>query len=77
MEGMSSIILAVLLALAVVPLAFILYVVVGGSYRAMQYFLRPRKANGKKKNRSSLCLVDADCPPGYICVNGRCVAQRS
>jgi hypothetical protein len=23
------------------------------------------------------CSVDADCPPGYICIQGRCVPEQA
>ncbi len=23
------------------------------------------------------CFIDADCPPGYVCFNGRCVPHES
>jgi len=22
---------------------------------------------------SKTCLIDSDCPPGYMCINGKCV----
>lgn len=23
----------------------------------------------------SICSVDSDCPPGYVCMNGRCILR--
>ena len=77
MEGLSVIILAVAAALVLLPVAFIAYVNAGGAYRAMQYFLNTRKAQERKKTSSNVCWVDADCPPGYVCVNGRCMPSQS
>jgi hypothetical protein len=28
------------------------------------------------RETSSTCRIDADCPPGYICINGRCVPAK-
>ncbi|TET13391.1 MAG: hypothetical protein E3J81_08775 [Dehalococcoidia bacterium] len=27
----------------------------------------------KVRRKELVCTVDADCPPGYVCVNGTCV----
>jgi len=77
MEGLCLIILALAAALVLLPVAFIVYVNAGGSYRAMQYFLCARKTDKLEKTYSSLCSIDADCPPGYICANGHCMPARS
>ena len=37
-----------------------------------------RKEKNLLKQASNLtCSIDADCPPGYACVNGRCILQRA
>jgi hypothetical protein len=72
---LGSIISAVAALLVLFPIAFITYVNVGGSYRATQYLLSVRKAEKQEKTSSILCSVDADCPPGYVCINGKCAPQ--
>ena len=74
MEGTGLIILAVTAVVALVPAAFIAYVNVGGTYRAIRSSFVTRKAEKREKNPSSQsCSIDADCPPGHVCVNGQCV----
>jgi len=76
MEGLNLVFPAVVTALFLFPVAFIVYVNAGGSYRALQYFLGERKANKLEETSSSLCSIDDDCPSGYVCVNGRCMPAR-
>lgn len=76
MEGLGLVML-VSAALVLFPVAFIVYVNVGGSYRAIQYFLGARKADKRVETSSSSCSIDAACPSGYVCANGRCVPSRS
>ncbi|MFC1846230.1 hypothetical protein ACFLYM_02305 [Chloroflexota bacterium] len=47
------------------PVAFIWYSVVGGVYQ----HLRDKRINKLE------CSIDFDCPPGYKCLNGKCVAS--
>ena len=79
MEGQGVIILAVVAASVLLPLAFIAYIDAGDSYRAIHNFLGARKANkrGGKTSSSFTCSIDTDCPPEYVCVNGHCVPMRS
>jgi hypothetical protein len=28
-----------------------------------------------REARTMVCRIDADCPPGFLCVNGRCMPQ--
>ena len=77
MEGLGLVSMAVAAALVLLPVAFIAYVNAGGSYRALQYLIGARKADKRVKTPSSLCSIDADCPPGYVCANGRCMPARS
>jgi len=77
MEGSSLVILALAAALVLFPVAFLAYVNVGGSYRAIQYLLGARKTNKRVETSPSSCAIDADCPSGYVCVNGHCVPSRS
>jgi hypothetical protein len=77
MEGSGLVIIALAAALVVIPVAFIWYINIGGSYRAIHYWLGARKTNKRVETSPSSCSIDADCPPGCVCVNGRCVASRS
>ena len=78
MEGLGLIILVVVAILVLLPVAFIAYVNVGGSYRAIQYFSGARRVDKRVKISSRIaCSIDADCPPGYVCANGHCVPSRS
>lgn len=39
---------------------------------------RRRQANLVKQAFPDLvCSIDADCPSGYVCLNGRCVLQEA
>ncbi len=39
-------------------------------------FIIPLRQNNLQP-RELFCTIDADCPPGYICMGGRCVIQQS
>jgi len=30
-----------------------------------------------KRAEKAACSIDADCPPGFVCVNGRCVPEQA
>ena len=77
MEGLTSVIAGLAAVLVLIPLAFVAYVNAGGSYRATQHFLGARKVDKREKASSLTCSVDADCPQGQVCVDGRCVPLRS
>ena len=77
MEGLSLVILALAAALVLFPVAFIVYVNAGGSYRAMRYSLGARKTDREEETSRLSCRIDADCPSGYVCINGRCMPAQS
>ena len=65
-----EIFLAILLALAIhvgIP-ALIGLAIVG--------YLIPAK-QPKLQTRELVCATNADCPPGYICVGGKCVLVQT
>jgi hypothetical protein len=67
-----------LLALAVIPAAFIWYINAGGIYTAIKSALESRKIGAESRSAEGLaCRIDTDCPAGYVCVNGRCVPQQT
>jgi hypothetical protein len=46
-----------------VPVALIWYIIGGGIFHSL-----------RDKSASKLvCSVDTDCPPGYLCFEGKCV----
>ena len=60
-------------ALAVlIPAAFVWYLNVGGIYQMVKS-VRQRG----KETPTIVCALDADCPPGYACVNGHCVPAKA
>lgn len=60
--------LAVGLPMVFFPVAYVYSIVGGGIYEV---------ARGRRSAKGPTCSIDADCPPGYICVNGRCVRAES
>lgn len=40
--------------------------------------LKTKMAGNIKESIDNLvCSIDADCPTGYICMNGRCIPQNN
>jgi len=31
----------------------------------------------KLQSRKLVCAIDADCPPGYVCIGSRCTPQQA
>ena len=69
MEWSTVLVMAVAILIVLFPLAFVWYICIGGICAAIK---RSRVANF-----NLMCSIDADCPPGYICVNGHCVPQKA
>jgi hypothetical protein len=66
--GWQVILISVLaLPFLLLPVAFTYYLQAGGLYQAI------RRAQMKKVPPELACSTDADCPLGYVCVNGKCV----
>ena len=62
----------VLLSLLIVCFGTIsLWVAVGSTL----YQSGKKAALAKKTIPGLVCSLDTDCPPGYICIKGRCVPQ--
>lgn len=76
MEGLGFIILTLAAVSVLLPVAFIAYVNIGGSYRPRKDW-RARKTDKQDNTSVCVCSVDTDCPPGYVCINGHCVPSRS
>jgi len=69
MEWSVILALAIAALIALFPVAFIWYVCIGGICIAIQ---RKRVAL-----LNITCSIDADCPPGYMCVNCHCIPQKA
>lgn len=56
-------------AIFLVPLGLVWYINAGGVYAAI------KRARSQVLSKASqlMCSADTDCPPGYICQDGRCV----
>lgn len=70
MEWQVILLSVLALPFLLLPLAFTYYLQVGGLYQAIR---RAKMAKMKKVPSELVCSTDADCPPGYVCVNGKCV----
>jgi hypothetical protein len=35
-----------------------------------------RRAPAEVEGLNLACSIDADCPPGFVCVNGRCAPEK-
>jgi len=72
--------LVITVPLVLFPVAFVWYVSAGGIYSAIT---RREISSGKETNLQEqvppdlVCSVDTDCPEGFMCVNGRCVPERT
>jgi len=62
MEWQNIVALVISLPFILLPIGFVWYLTAGGPYQS----IRGRGA------RQLSCSIDADCPPGYICVGGAC-----
>ena len=64
--------------LMLLPVVLIWYLNIAGT---VQLIRDRRYAAGAREVASTLaetlfCRIDADCPPGYVCVDGRCVPAK-
>ncbi len=68
MEWQVILVLVLVAPFLLLPVAFIWYLNIGGLYQAI------RQGQLKEKVLLELaCSTDADCLPGYVCVNRKCV----
>ncbi len=52
----------------------------GGLVTRLYGFFRaglPSKAQAERPGANLACSIDADCPAGFMCVNGRCVPEKA
>lgn len=69
MEWYVVLALAFAIFAAVLPVAFVWFMCIGGICVDIK---RRRKAFS-----NLTCSVDTDCPPGYACIDGRCIPQNA
>lgn len=68
MKKVGYILLAVLVGIL---MPFTIWAAAGSAL----YSQRQRSKLVKKALSSLVCKIDVDCPPGYICVDGRCIPE--
>ena len=70
-----GIIVALIIGILIIvfPVVFIWYISIGGIYEAIKGYKKFKVLENALSNLA--CSVDIDCPPGYICMEGHCVAQ--
>jgi hypothetical protein len=63
------VIVALILGILVMlmPVVLIWYILGGGIYHTL---------NDKRVSKL-VCSIDTDCPPGYLCFDGRCIPATS
>ncbi len=60
---------------ALFPLAFIAYINAGGMYHQLKLNAARKREKSSADAPAHACHIDADCPPGHICMNGVCLPQ--
>jgi hypothetical protein len=75
MELVTIVSLAIGILIILFPVAFIWYFNVGSMLAAVKS-RRAIKQVGKTPSNLT-CSVDTDCPPGYVCLGGRCILQKA
>ncbi|HEY82372.1 MAG TPA: hypothetical protein G4O01_03670 [Dehalococcoidia bacterium] len=71
MKGVGKTTLSVL-TVALSPLMILAWPLLIGAGAGVSLF-----RGWKRPDVNRVCSVDADCPPGFVCVNGRCVPERA
>ncbi len=69
----------VILVLQVLGIYVLLPVMIGTAIIAIYVASRSIRSVSRESSQigldSLICSIDADCPIGYICINGQCVPQ--
>ncbi len=37
----------------------------------------PSRVQAERRGLNLACSIDTDCPPGFVCANGRCVPEKA
>ena len=73
MEMYIVLILIIAALICMVAPGLIWYINIAGTFTAIKRLLA-----GKLFRQEILtCSIDADCPPGHVCMGGRCILQRN
>ena len=75
MEWATILALAIGILVVLFPLAYIWYINVGGILIAINSWKAVKQT--EKAPSNLMCSIDSDCPPGYVCLNGRCMPQKA
>ncbi len=67
MEGILAVLLVIVIYIALPALV--------GFAIAGFVLLQQHRIRVKLGNAELMCAIDADCPPDYVCVGGRCVPE--
>ena len=70
MEWTTITVSAIIVLIVLFPVAFIWYINVGSMFKAIKSWGKEKQF---EKTPNLTCSIDADCPPGYVCFNGRCI----
>ena len=65
MRRVRNCVLAILLGFCV---PFLIWIGAG-----VALYINRKEARMKKALGNLTCRIDSDCPPGYECINGRCI----
>ncbi len=74
--AIPAILVAAVVGFIVLGPAMMLAGVILRSYEAVRDSLR-RRARAEAEVLNPACSIDADCPEGFICANGRCVPEKA
>ena len=72
--------LAIIVALTIgvlvilLPVGLVWYLNINGIHEAVKGYRAAKLYKGALSKLS--CSLDTDCPPGYVCVGGRCIQEQ-
>lgn len=68
MDWITGLVFALMIPFLLVPVLFTWYLTASGLGKLVL-------GENRERQVALLCRIDADCPEGYVCIGGRCVAQ--
>ena len=75
MDILTIVLTSIGVLVALFPLGFVAYLNGGGLYHQLKRSSIKKMAGSPADALN--CSLDADCPPGHVCVNGVCLPQGS